>query len=209
MEQQGIHKGIRFDQTIEAPANADARGQFVKSYTCPSDNPVLTWTARKYDLVGKPITTVCDVASANYIGVFGTTEPGVDGDGVFYRNSATRIEDITDGTSGTIIVGERLFRLGQATWVGAVTPANLFPQPPSLAPPVLDNASGMVLGHTGDGNGPGAADSYANQFSSRHGGGVNFLFADGHVAFLRTSMNYAVYKALSTRSGGEMTGGDY
>ena len=67
----------------------------------------------------------------------------------------------------------------------------------------------MVLGHTGDGNGPGAVNSYVNQFSSQHTGGANFLFADGHVAFLQTSMNYNVYKALSTRQGGEVVGGDY
>ena len=209
MEQQAIYNAIRFDLPIEAPANANARVQFIKSFTCPSDSPGLTWTAKKYDLTGNPVATVCDVASANYVGVFGTTEPGVDGDGVFYRNSKTRIGDITDGTSSTILVGERSFRLGQTTWVGSVTGATLFPQPPSTAPPILNNGSGMVLGHTGDGNGPGAPNSYVNQFSSQHTGGANFLFADGHVAFLQTSMNYTAYKALTTRSGGEAVGGDY
>jgi hypothetical protein len=48
-------------------------------------------------------------------------------------------------------VGERSFRLGQTTWVGAVTEATLFPQQPSIAPPTLNNGSGMVLGHTGTG----------------------------------------------------------
>lgn len=209
MEQQAVYNAIQFNQNIEAPANSSARVQYIKSFTCPSDSTGLTWTTRKYDLAGNPVATVCDVASANFIGVFGTTEPGVDGDGVFYRNSKTRIGDITDGTSSTIIVGERSFRLGQTTWVGSVTGATLFPQPPSTAPPILNNGSGMALGHTGDGNGPGAPNSYVNQFSSQHTGGANFLFADGHVAFLPTSMNYSAYKALSTRAVGEPTGGDY
>ena len=209
MEQQAISNAVRFDQPIEAPVNANARVQLIKSFTCPSDSPGLTWTAKKYDPSGNPLATVCDVASASYVGVFGTTEPGVDGDGVFYRNSKTRIGDIPDGTSSTILVGERSFRLGQTTWVGSVTGANLFPQSPSIAPPILNNASGMVLGHTGDGNGPGAPNSYVNQFASQHTGGVNFLFADGHVDFLKASMNYATYRALSTRQGGESVGGDY
>ncbi len=209
MEQQAVYNAIQFNQNIEAPANASARVQFIKSFTCPSDSPELTWTTKKYDLAGNPVATVCDVASANFIGVFGTSEPGVEGDGVFYRNSKTRIGDITDGTSSTIIVGERSFRLGQTTWVGSVSGATLFPQPPSTAPPILNNGSGMVLGHTGDGNGPGAPNSYVNQFSSQHTGGANFLFADGHVAFLKSSINYPVYKALSTRAGGEVVGGDY
>lgn len=209
LEQQAVHAAVRFDLPIEAPANASARVQFLKAYTCPSDAPGLTWTAKTYDLAGNPVGTVCDVASANYVGVFGTSEPGVDGDGVFGRNTKTRIRDITDGTSSTVVVGERSVGLGQATWVGSVAGANLFPQPGSTAPPVLNNASGMVLGHTGDGNGPGAPNSYVNQFSSRHTGGANFAFADGHVEFLKTAMTYTVYKALSTRAGGESVGGDY
>ena len=40
---------------------------------------------------------ICDVAGSNYVGVFGIGEPGVDGDGVFYRGSFTRFTDITDG----------------------------------------------------------------------------------------------------------------
>ena len=70
----------------------------------------------------------------------------------------------------------------------------------------MDNASGMILGHTGDGVGPGAKGSYVNQFWSLHGSGVNFLFGDGHVQFLNTFMDYHTYKALSTRAGGEVLG---
>ena len=209
MEQQNLSNAVQIKMNVEAPANASVRVQPVKSYVCPGDSAPPTWTAKKYDLSGNPVATVCEVASANYVGVFGTSEPGVDGDGTLFRNSKVRIGDIADGTSGTLIVGERAWKLGPATWTGAVTNANLFPLPGSTAPPVADNAAGMVLGHTGDGNGPGAPNSYVNQFSSRHSGGANFAFADGHVAFLKTSMDYSVYKALSTRAGGEPTGGDY
>ncbi len=158
MEQQSLYNAIQFDKNIEAPANASVRVQTVSTYLCPADTVQQPWTAKKYDTSGQAITTVCDVAAANYVAVFGTTEPGVDGNGVFFRNSKVGIKDIADGASNTIIVGERSFRLGQATWVGAVTTANQFPPPGSLAPPVVDNSTGMVLGHTGDGNGPGAPE---------------------------------------------------
>jgi prepilin-type processing-associated H-X9-DG protein len=67
----------------------------------------------------------------------------------------------------------------------------------------------MILGHAGGRYGPGDPRAEVNQFFSRHPGGVNFLFADGHVGFLKTSMNYATFRALATRAGGEVISGDY
>jgi prepilin-type processing-associated H-X9-DG protein len=62
----------------------------------------------------------------------------------------------------------------------------------------------MTLGHTGEGHGPGDPYADVNQFLSKHGRGSHFVFCDGHVTFLRLGMNYTAYKALSTRSGGEV-----
>jgi prepilin-type N-terminal cleavage/methylation domain-containing protein/prepilin-type processing-associated H-X9-DG protein len=195
MEQGNLAAAIRFDQRIDAPANSGARVMPVKSYLCPSDAAPPTFTAQRFDSAGNPVASICDVASSNYIGVFGVSEPGVDGEGVFFRNSAVRIADITDGTSQTLMVGERAHNLAPATWVGAVPGAEIFPY----------NSSNMVLGHTGESNGP-AGPTESNHFSSRHTGGGNFLFADGHVQFLTSSVNQLTYKALSTRAGGEPVG---
>ena len=67
----------------------------------------------------------------------------------------------------------------------------------------------MILGHTGEGHGPGDPTGDVNQFLSRHGKGAFFLYCDGHVRFLRNEMNYQVYKALSTRNFGEIISNDY
>lgn len=206
LEEDNLHKTIQFDLPIESPANAAPRVVPVAGYLCPSDFPEPTWTVKKYDLSGIPTATICEVASANYVGVFGTSEPGVNGDGVFFRDAKLAFRNISDGTSVTMIVGERSRSLGQATWVGSVTGASLYPPPGSSAPPVVNNATGMVLGHTGDGNGPGSSNSYVNQFSSMHGRGANFVFADGHVQYLEEMIDYKVYLALSTRAGGEVVG---
>jgi prepilin-type processing-associated H-X9-DG protein len=158
------------------------------------------------------------VASSNYIGVFGIGEPGVDGEGVFFRNSFVRPGDISDGLSNTLCVGERSINLnngrGQSTWVGSVPGAVLW----SCAPDPYDpdggvcrkeDGSGMTLGHTGEGHGPGDPWGDVNQFLSRHGKGSFFLYCDGHVRYLHNSMSYPVYKALSTRAWGEVISDGY
>jgi prepilin-type N-terminal cleavage/methylation domain-containing protein/prepilin-type processing-associated H-X9-DG protein len=210
MEQQNLYNAIQLTQNVEAAANGGARVRPVKSYVCPSDSVPTTWTAMKYDPAGNPLGPICDVASASYVGVFGVTEPGVDGEGVFFRNSKVRIADITDGTSQTLMVGERSFRWCQATWTGMIPGAAMVPPPHSPAAAGEWTSAGFILGHTFEGSGgPGSPGTEVNGFSSQHTQGSNFLFADGHVQFLRVSMDHRVYKALSTRAGGEAIGGDY
>ena len=101
-----------------------------------------------------------------------------------------------------------------ATWAGAVPGANLWscapnPYEPDAGTCVEEDGSGMILGHTGEGHGPGDPYGDVNQFISRHGGGAIFLYCDGHVRYLRNEMNYQVYKALSTRNYGEVISDDY
>ena len=68
----------------------------------------------------------------------------------------------------------------------------------------------MTLGHVGEHRSPGDPQSDCNQYYSRHtGDGVNFLFADGHVAFLKSTMPYPEYFALGTRGGGEVISDDF
>jgi len=43
---------------------------------------------------------------------------------------------------------------------------------------------------------------------SLHAGGVNALFCDGHVAFLKDAIQPTIWRALSTRNGGEVVSAD-
>ncbi len=208
MDEKPLFDMLRFDQPIESPGNAGTRVTTVKSFICSTDDAPPTWPAVQRDSSGMSVATICDVAAANYVGVFGVSEPGVDGEGIFFRNSKIAIKDITDGTSKTMIVGERSFRWSQATWVGAVTKANVFPPPGSPSDAIVENASAMILGHTSEGP-PNAPGTEANNFSSAHSQGANMLFADGHGAFIPTSIDRFVFRYLSTRAGGETFSGDY
>ena len=43
---------------------------------------------------------------------------------------------------------------------------------------------------------------------SLHPGGANLLFCDGHVTFLKNSIQLSTWRALSTRNGGEVISAD-
>lgn len=211
MEQNNIFRQIDLKQPIEAAVNAWARTVIVPSFLCPADSPpTQAFPVGPRSPGGQLLSTTCTVAPGNYIGNYGVLEPGVDGEGVFFRNSSVRIVDITDGTSSTLLVGERSFYHAESTWVGAVTGANLAPTPGSPLPVQIENASNFVLAHTGETYDGPAYPKEINHYTSRHPGGGNFVFADGHVSYLGSWTGYQTFKALSTRSGGEtISTGDY
>src|SRR5207247_6597958 len=97
----------------------------IPDFFCPADQVKRVWPAKTRDAAGNPIAVVCEVAASNFVGMCGTGEPGIDGNGMFYRNSDVGIRQITDGTSQTLAIGERAHPLGNATWVGSVANAVL------------------------------------------------------------------------------------
>jgi prepilin-type N-terminal cleavage/methylation domain-containing protein/prepilin-type processing-associated H-X9-DG protein len=198
IEQAPLSSAIRFDQPIEAAVNSTARVTRIPIFLCPSDTAPETWTASSYSANGTPGPTIAEVASSNYVGVFGPHEPGVDGDGVFFRNSEVTINEITDGTSTTFLAGERSVKMGPATWTGSVTGSKVYN---AANGPQVEDGSGMVLGQAN--HPPETPNAEVNEFSSRHVGGANFLFADGHIAFISAMIDPTVYRALSTRALGE------
>ena len=209
LEQSAIHARIDFARPIEAAVNAEARTGVVKAYLCPSDAaPAAAFAVGPRDLSGRLVSTLCTVAPSNYVGNFGVSEPGVDGEGVFFRGSEIAFRDITDGLSTTFLAGERSFRYAEATWVGAVSGAQQVPTPSSPMAFQINNASNFVLAHTGESFDGAHGATEINNFTSRHGRGGNYLFADAHVSLLGDETDYATFKALSTRSKGEIVQGD-
>jgi prepilin-type N-terminal cleavage/methylation domain-containing protein/prepilin-type processing-associated H-X9-DG protein len=212
IEQQALANQIDYRLPIEAPANKVAREQLVPTLLCPS-NEILrpTWPAEVRDAAGRPMSEICQVAFCAYMGNYGSTDTIDPGDGLFHRNSKIRFRDMTDGASKTFAAGEKAYKLGDGTWTGAVTGASMYPDKydKKVAAPHLKPATAMVLSHVGLGNTPNNSYSEINQFWSLHGSGANFVFADGHVAFLPTTIDYRVYKSMATRAGGEAGGGAY
>ncbi len=52
-------------------------------------------------------------------------------------------------------------------------------------------------------------DYFSLQFQSRHSGGVNFAFADGHVAAISRGTEFFAYIRASGMQDGQVSGLDY
>ena len=140
---------------------------------------------------GPPHTALCDLGKSNYVGVFGTGEvdeaPSA-GDGVFFRNSRIGFRGMLDGSSKTLVVGERHSRLGSSTWTGVVAGSNA---------QRVRNVG--IADHT-----PNHPSHHFDDFTSLHPTGVHFLSGDASVRRIDDSIDETVYRALCTRAGGEI-----
>jgi prepilin-type N-terminal cleavage/methylation domain-containing protein/prepilin-type processing-associated H-X9-DG protein len=212
LEQGTLRQTIRFDLQISDPANAQSRTTPVPAYICPSE--IMSGTFSVVDGDGNPI---CDVAHASYVamnGVLGVSSDPGDNNGVFLRNLAMRTGDITDGLSNTLFVGERSTDMSSVTWTGAVTNGVVPAQRYADLADQLANAeaaAALTLAHGSQDhlpNNPLVFDADAT--ASFHSHGVNFLFGDGSVRFITSSIDGIVYEALLTRAGGEaISSGDF
>ena len=202
------------------PDQNPALQQQVNLWICPSDSGprVVKFTLPN----GQPLV----MAMTHYLGVNG--QDFIQQDGIFRSNVQTRLTDVTDGTSNTVLVAERGGDPLFPTFGGAVAGCGQNYGP--LFPDEQRGSADVVLGtreinsqqngsstDTSCPRGPyhfqppsqikdtsGKVQTICDQFHfwSNHTGGANFLFADGSVRFLGYGAD-TLLPALATRSGGE------
>jgi prepilin-type N-terminal cleavage/methylation domain-containing protein/prepilin-type processing-associated H-X9-DG protein len=221
LEQDNLYRQLDFRQPIK---NSPAIQTLVKVYLCPSDlTPQQAFTVP--DGFGDPVALAAPCSYAACVGGDESDTAGPTGLGVFYRNSQTRLTDITDGTSTTILIGERAWANANGIWAGAIPGGVIRRGAANPCQPVVAGAwfpaSTLVLAHSHLNNALTDPDGSAgmDDFSSKHPGGSNFVFADGSVHFLRSvpgdhpdgsfTADGLIFQALGTRCGGEVVSGDW
>jgi prepilin-type N-terminal cleavage/methylation domain-containing protein/prepilin-type processing-associated H-X9-DG protein len=214
IEQTPLYDALNFNLPITDPGSQTVRASNLSVYLCPSSDGA--GPIRLSDSSGKSL--VNDLSPGQYVasaGQFQVADWPSDNNGVFFRNSRVGLRDITDGSSLTMMAGERSRTISDATWVGVVPRAEFCTKPardyeecrPSYA---------MVLAHTGPTPPggytwvvvPNSKSAAVDNFWSLHPGGCNFVFCDGSVRFLKETIDAEVFSSLSTRAGGEVIGAD-
>jgi prepilin-type N-terminal cleavage/methylation domain-containing protein/prepilin-type processing-associated H-X9-DG protein len=168
-------------------------------FLCPSRRSPPNTISETYTSGTSSTEGICGDYGVNYGSGTSSTEAN---DGTFHwsmdtATSATgiRISDITDGTSNTLLIGEKHVRpedFGQYNEDDFCIYVSL---------------TWATSGRKAGPNFPLALDSHdtpAGQFGSQHSGVVQFAFADGRVTALRTSIPGSTLGLLAARSDGQV-----
>jgi prepilin-type N-terminal cleavage/methylation domain-containing protein/prepilin-type processing-associated H-X9-DG protein len=208
LEQEALANIYRWDKRAQGPENQPVASTQLKIVQCPSAEPNRWVTAVEdpgnYSYGGKG-------ACGDYTGVLeininlaelGLVDRVANCDGVLTQNHLTRLAEITDGVSQTILVTEcagrpKLWRAGRLV-PGTYVSGGVW-------------VSGTLIfgqGSTPDGStqpGPCAINcTNEREAYSFHSGGANTAFADGSVHFLKASIDIRTFARLATYAGGEV-----
>lgn len=141
-------------------------------------------------LASNDVTRLRQLRSKNPVN--GSTTVGGDGAlGAFWRDSNLRFRDITDGSSNTILIGERSYYLGTfEMWAGVLhaTVGNSTTGPNETASDIGLVSAFSCIRHPIN-PGPAAGAERPLCYSSQHTGGAHFLLADGAVRFISENIS--------------------
>jgi prepilin-type processing-associated H-X9-DG protein len=153
----------------------------------------------------------------NYAGCHNDVDAAISSDnhGVLYLNSRVRYDEITDGTSSTILLGEISGGGPSLGWASG-TRSTLRNTGPPLVRSIYVPAklTGQVARDVAFETVDAMAEAgswpvdLTGGFSSCHSDASNFLFCDGSVRLVKNSINRHVYRLLGNRADGEMLGSD-
>lgn len=205
LEQDSLYRQAQADCesmpiTHLAPPHVGLR-TLVKAYQCPADD-------RQAYLHRSSIGVV--VAMTGYLGVSGVGDELLPS-GVIYSESSTRFTDVTDGTSNTLLFGERPPTPDYLCSWWYMGFAHTASEPYLPVQALRGSPEGSTLGAAYYSCSPGpysftngdlTSVCHAYHFWSLHPGGAYFAFCDGSVKFVRYEAN-PIMPALATRSGGE------
>lgn len=199
--------------------------QRVEAHRCPSDaGPDLNQALTDQPSIGRSVSLMPDpypdgrIAASNYVAwnsgsrgwLKGETvsDSNPDRRGIFWINSDARLQDITDGTSNTFLLGERIYGLkrdvlgGQILCEGALAHASRWRR--QQGDNISQVSSHFRWGQSSNmGMGSGGlnatdSNSCGRGASSLHPGGAMFTFADASVRFISNDIQHVTDATINS-----------
>jgi prepilin-type processing-associated H-X9-DG protein len=204
LEQQALADQYQWAVSWDNPANDPVITSPLRVMVCPAAPSGRVGYTRPGADLGRGVgdySAINDVAPGN---VFLSSPPAPDPTrlGVLRHDVRTRMTDIIDGTSSTLMVAESAGR--PQVWQAGQFLGNIVNPFCAWANPFREI---QLTGSSPDGSitpGPCAINCTNNlQVYAFHAGGANFLFADGSSRLIRASIDLNVLSALVTRAAGE------
>ncbi len=206
LDEANLHSRVIADTSVYSDEHSEILRRSVPAFQCPS-------------------SSVRNDGESCYAAVHHDVESPIDADnhGVFFLNSKTTRDDISDGLRYTYFLGEKRSMLGEDFGWMSGTRSTLRNTGTPIGLTVASRRSGRVSGksletleassdvaETGEGTShqpqeiSGADDTYVGGFGSEHPGGALFVFGDGSVRFVPESISMAIYQRHGHRADGEL-----
>jgi prepilin-type processing-associated H-X9-DG protein len=209
LEQKNIQELYRYQYDWAATENAQARDLSAPFFLCPSSpNQDILYTTSSLSGARMDYAPCTYVSTKLYSGV---NPPLIDiaaynnPFGAIYGNQIGGLQQITDGTSNTILLCEDAGR--PIKYVSGPKPASPAYNSVTGARWADDENYFHLHGAKMDGSGSagpcGINCHNDNEIFAFHPGGANTLFCDGSVRFLLKTMEQRILAALITRSAGD------
>jgi len=195
LEQNPLFEG--YDPTVRYSENEEIVSRKVEVYLCPTMNFPRTVPAKDCDEFLAPASYAVNTGSQSAWG------PVHNGAIIGHDKGTTRLRDITDGTAGTLMVGELDYGLENYTFTSGPCEGQLRGGVPAWGIGYPGFSIGTTVGVYNSDRLITGFDEFQT-FRSDHPGGAHFCLVDGSVRFIGENVDAGLLDALATRAGGEV-----
>lgn len=208
LEQGNLYDAIDPNAAWDVPPNSIVLSNYLQVFRCPSSTtPEYLFAAG----IANRVPSDYNACTSGLLNRESGPDPLVgrdDADGMFFVNSALGMRDALDGTSSTIAFGEVMFRYEPSGadnyglqqfldhwYIGT---------PEGFGNEISESMSSTACRINAWRDSSLFVDERELAYSSRHPGGVQLAFIDGHVQFIEETIDRHTWSAMGTRANGDI-----